>query len=73
MLIWAGYEIKSYKYCLALGMTGGFVWEYFAPIINSKAVSDPIDIICYFVGITIYYLVMKYNMRHREDENACEL
>lgn len=55
MLIWAGYEIVSYKGCLLLGMLGGVVWEYGAPFINPKAVSDPWDLLCYFIGTTTYF------------------
>ena len=59
MLIWAGHEIESYRYCVLLGGVAGTVWEYLAPLINSMAVSDPIDLICYFIGINIYYICMK--------------
>lgn len=59
MLIWAEHEIHSYKFCVLLGMAAGFIWEYFAPLINANAVSDPIDLLCYFVGINIYYLGVK--------------
>ncbi len=55
MLIWAGHEIQKYVGLLVLGMSAGFVWEYFAPIINPKAVTDAYDLICYFCGIQIYY------------------
>ena len=56
MLIWAGHEIKTYTRLVLLGMVAGFVWEYFAPIINPKTVTDVCDLFCYFVGIQIYYL-----------------
>lgn len=57
ILIWAKYEIRTYTGLLFLGMTAGFIWEYFAPFINPKAVSDIYDLICYFCGIQIYYFV----------------
>lgn len=59
IFIWAKNEIKSYFLLLLLGMSAGFIWEYFAPIINSKAVTDPIDLIFYFIGINIYYAIIK--------------
>lgn len=55
MLIWAKHEIQKYVGLLALGMSAGFVWEYFAPVINPRAVTDVYDLICYFCGIQIYY------------------
>lgn len=60
MLIWAGCEVKSYRYCMMIGLIGGIIWEYVAPLINPKAVSDLIDMLCYLVGTTVYYLIMKY-------------
>lgn len=59
LLTWAGCELKSYGKLLLLGMSSGLVWEYISPIINPKAVTDPIDLICYFIGINIYYLLHK--------------
>lgn len=57
ILIWARHEINTYIGLLLLGMSAGFVWEYFAPIINPKAVTDVYDLICYFCGIQIYYFI----------------
>lgn len=54
-LIWAKHEIKAYKKLVVFGMVAGFIWEYFAPIINPKAITDIYDLICYFCGIQIYY------------------
>lgn len=55
LLIWVKYEVKTYIGLLFLGMSAGFVWEYLAPIINPKAVTDIYDLFCYFCGIQIYY------------------
>lgn len=57
--LWAGFELDSYLKCLIVGMTGGVLWEYFAPIINEKATTDPFDLICYFISISIYYLILR--------------
>ncbi len=57
MLIWAKHEIKTYIGLLILGMSAGVIWEYFAPIINPRAVTDGYDLICYFCGIQIYYFI----------------
>ena len=56
---WAGCEIKKYISLVTFVMSCGFVWEYFAPLINPGAVSDPWDLLCYFVGANIYYLLYK--------------
>ena len=56
-LIWAKREIKSYIGFLAFGMTAGLIWEFFAPLINAKAVTDIYDLICYLIGVHIYYVI----------------
>ena len=59
LLIWINHEIQSYRNCILLGMVGGLIWEYIAPLINPKAVSDVIDLICYFSGTSLYYFLLK--------------
>ena len=59
LFLWAGFELNSYLKCIAVGMTCGLIWEYFAPVINTKATSDPWDLLCYFIGISIYYLLFR--------------
>lgn len=56
-LIWAEREIKSYIGFLTVGMSAGLIWEFFAPLINTKAVTDIYDLICYLVGVHIYYVI----------------
>lgn len=56
-LIWAEHEIKTYSGLIILGMAAGCVWEFFAPIVNHRAVTDGYDLICYFCGIQIYYFI----------------
>ena len=51
--------MNSYIKCASIGMTGGIVWEYFAPVINVKTTTDHWDLLCYFIGISIYYLVFR--------------
>lgn len=63
LLIWINREIRTYRGCLLLGMSAGLVWEYFAPIINKNAVSDPMDLLCYFVGISVYYILLRTQLR----------
>ena len=63
LLIWIKCEIKSYWRCMLLIMIAGCIWEYGAPIINTKAVSDIWDLVCYFLGGTVYFLLMKCEQR----------
>ena len=68
-IVWRciGQEIVTYPACLLFGMSGGLVWEYVAPIINSKSVSDPMDLLCYFFGTTLYFLYMWCNRRNSKE------
>lgn len=59
LFVWAECEINTYINCVLFGMACGCVWEYFAPLINPNAVSDPWDLLCYFIGINIYYFIYK--------------
>lgn len=63
LLIWIDHEIKSWWKCMLFIMIAGCVWEYGAPFINAKAVSDVWDLVCYFIGGTVYFLAMKYEQR----------
>lgn len=60
VLKWVGLDKMSYAFCVLIGMSAGVVWEYFAPIINAKAVTDSLDLIYYFVGINIYSWISKF-------------
>lgn len=57
--IWIKDEVRSYPLLIAAAMSARLVWEYFAPLINPKAVSDPLDLLCYFIGANICYLMTK--------------
>ena len=39
--------------CLAAGM----VWEFFAPLINSRSATDYIDLACYAAGGLVYWTI----------------
>ena len=65
--LWAGFELNSYLKCVLVGMISGLIWEYFAPVINKKATSDPWDLLCYFIGISIYYLILRIEINYSKD------
>lgn len=59
VLKWAGCKTLNLITLIILGMSAGFVWEYFAPVINNTAVTDPVDLVCYFMGTITYYIITK--------------
>lgn len=58
ILKWAGINAKSYWLFLLLISIGGFVWEHMIPVITDKKISDPIDLIFYFLGMNVFYALM---------------
>lgn len=52
---------------MLLIMVAGYIWEYGAPFINAKAVSDDWDLVCYFVGGMVYFLFMKYEQNKEKE------
>lgn len=67
LLIWIDHEIKSWWKCMFLIMVAGCIWEYGAPFINAKAVSDVWDLVCYFIGGMVYSLLMKYEQNKEKE------
>lgn len=65
MLIWAGYEIKYFGQYLSISVLLGGVWEYFAPVINPKSVTDVFDIVCYILGTLLYYAFWKHEINRK--------
>ena len=57
LFIWIECELKSYKEIIILGMSAGVIWEFFAPIINQKAVTDYYDLLAYFVGSLVFAIL----------------
>lgn len=54
----AGLNVQSYWLFLLLITVGGIIWEYWIPLISDKKTSDLIDLICYFVGMHLFYALM---------------
>lgn len=69
MLTWAGIGKISYGQGIALTLFAGIVWEYFAPVINPRAKTDPLDLVCYLAGAVIYYLCMHFIEKRKEKES----
>ena len=52
-------EIMGFYKVLFWCLIFGLVWEYIGPIINTKSISDPIDLLCYKLGGIIYWGLRK--------------
>ena len=55
VLKWTGVNVESYWLMLLLILIGGLTWEYLIPYLTNKRISDPIDLIFYFLGMNFYY------------------
>lgn len=52
-------EIYSLKYLIIIIIVCSFVWEYLVLFVKPTTVSDPVDILCYFLGTLIYWIIYK--------------
>lgn len=52
-------EIKHYYLFILIGMIAGLCWEYIIPMIKQSSISDVNDLICYFIGINIFYILKR--------------
>lgn len=52
-------EIKQYYLFILIGMIAGLCWEYIIPMIKQSSISDVNDLICYFIGINIFYILKR--------------
>jgi hypothetical protein len=59
-------KIYSIKYLILIIILCSFVWEYLVIFIKPGSVSDPIDILCYFIGTLIYWIIYK-NWTHKQN------
>lgn len=61
-LIRLGHELKSYWIIMAVGAVCAFLWEFVAPLVNPRSVSDWYDIVCFIAGTNIYYFATREKM-----------
>ena len=57
-------EITNLLLLLCLSLSAGIVWEFFAPLIKSGAVTDIYDLVFYIFGTLIYWLIIKMVIRN---------
>jgi uncharacterized membrane protein YdjX (TVP38/TMEM64 family) len=58
-------EIKQYYLFILIGMIAGLCWEYIIPMIKQSSISDVNDLICYFIGINIFYILKRIDAGKR--------
>ena len=49
---------KLWQMLILIGVAG-IVWEYLAPLVKPSSISDPYDLVCYFVGAVLYWILLK--------------
>jgi hypothetical protein len=59
LLMTRGKRIVSFGKIMAIGLCTGLFWELFSPVINASSVKDPMDLLCYLAGSTLYYLFIR--------------
>lgn len=56
-------EISSFKMLFIITIILSFLGEYVAIFVRKGSVTDYLDILCYFMGMIIYYSLKKANNR----------
>ncbi len=52
-------KLYSLKYLFLITIACSFVWEYLILFFKPTSVSDPIDVLFYFLGTMIYWIIYK--------------
>lgn len=53
-------ELYSFKYLFLIIILCSFLWEYLVLFLKPTAISDPLDILFYFSGTFIYWIIHKF-------------
>jgi hypothetical protein len=56
-------KMYSLKYLILIIILSSLVWEFIAPIFKPTSISDPIDILFYFIGTLIYWIIYKMRIQ----------
>lgn len=63
LLLTVDKELTSlWKICL-ISICTSFVWEVWAPLVKKSSITDPIDVVCYFLGSIIYWNVLNFTQK----------
>lgn len=52
--------IYSIKGIFIFILIASILWEYIIPIFKKKSISDPFDVLTYFIGATMYYIMYRF-------------
>ena len=61
--------IYSFKYICLYTILLSIIWEYLTPLFLNRSVGDPLDVVAYFLGSFVYYLIYKIIFRSDINEN----
>ena len=65
LLSFARKRIAKLSHLLAFMLFWGIVWEFVAPLINSRSTTDPVDLVCYLLGTVFYWGIYRFVNRIR--------
>ena len=63
-------KIYSLKYLMIIIIPCSLIWEYLAIFLKPTSVSDPMDILFYFYGTFIYWMVYKIWVQKKENNDV---
>ncbi len=52
-----GTRIRTLPLILLICLAAGMVWDFFAPLINSRSTTDLLDLACYVAGGFVYWTI----------------
>ena len=64
-LIISNKEIKSFKALFFITIILSFLGEYLAIYLRKGSVTDYLDILCYFIGLIIYYILKNIKVNEK--------
>ena len=52
-------ELTHIYHIHTICLSSGFFWEFVAPLIKKSSVCDIFDLLCYYIGGTIYWFILQ--------------
>ena len=62
-----GKQVTQLKHLIPITIILSILGEYITPLWRSNNITDNLDIICYFIGMIIYYLIKKINLEKEKN------
>ena len=69
LMITVNKEVTRPKALFLICMSGGLVWEFFAPLIKKGSVTDPMDLLCYVFGTIAYWIILRGVIKRDYDKD----